>query len=166
MANYTYYQGGLDAGRVYYAHAQPLQTGLWIVNSIPGTQNGTTGEFDFVVDDGTSYEIYLREGGTPATSDTPVGVIPLLSATAALATTAQLTLTDAEIATRASTTQLNATDNELALKATTVQLTATDVQIALVPKLGGGDTYKQLRDGAGAILQEGRETLTATEQNP
>ena len=42
--------------------------------------------------------------------------------------------------------------------------TDIDAELAKVPKRGDGDTYKQLRDSSGTLLQQVRETLTETEQ--
>ncbi len=41
---------------------------------------------------------------------------------------------------------------------------STQASLDLVPKRGDGDSYRQVRDGAGAVQQQIRETITATEQ--
>lgn len=45
-----------------------------------------------------------------------------------------------------------------------VSALSTQASVDLIPKRGDGDAYRQLRDGAGAIQQQIRETITATEQ--
>lgn len=43
---------------------------------------------------------------------------------------------------------------------------AFKADVSSIPAIGGAATFRQLRDGADQVLQEVKETLTATEQNP
>ena len=94
MSAYTYYQGGLISGSTYYAKVQPLTTGTWPADAIAGTENGTTGEFAFVVDDAFSYELYFQATGAPLATDTPVGFVGLATTDAASRTASKADTSD------------------------------------------------------------------------
>ena len=59
-------------GTTIYAKKRPLSA-TWATGIIMGTENAATGEFSFSLSETSDYEIYLRVGGSPASSDTVLG---------------------------------------------------------------------------------------------
>lgn len=73
MAYTEYFQ--FTSGSTIYGKARPYNA-TWATGIVAMTENGSTGEFSastFV--DNTQYGIFLQLGGSPASSDTPIGNI-------------------------------------------------------------------------------------------
>jgi hypothetical protein len=56
-------------GANLYYKPSPLATSPWSTGVVVGTENGTTGEYAFVVGDNEKGVIFLRAGADPAASD-------------------------------------------------------------------------------------------------
>jgi len=73
MAYTEYFQ--FTSGLTLYGKARPYNP-TWATGVVSMNENGSTGEYSsssFV--DGTQYGIFIQAGGSPASSDTPVGSI-------------------------------------------------------------------------------------------
>lgn len=73
MAYTEYFQ--FTSGLTLYGKARPYNA-TWSTGVVAMNENGSTGEYSsasFV--DGTQYGIFIQAGGSPASSDTPVGSI-------------------------------------------------------------------------------------------
>lgn len=73
MAYTEYFQ--FTSGLTLYGKARPYNP-TWATGVVSMSENGSTGEYSsssFV--DGTQYGIFIQAGGSPASSDTPVGSI-------------------------------------------------------------------------------------------
>lgn len=73
MAYTEYFQ--FTSGLILYGKARPYNA-TWATGVVSMAENGSTGEYSsasFV--DGTQYGIFIQAGGSPASSDTPIGTI-------------------------------------------------------------------------------------------
>ena len=73
MAYTEYFQ--FTSGLTLYGKARPYNA-TWATGVVSMAENGSTGEYSsasFV--DGTQYGIFIQAGGSPASSDTPIGTI-------------------------------------------------------------------------------------------
>jgi len=61
-----------STGSVIYAKPLPLAT-PWGDDVVSFAETGTTGSFSASLDESVSHEIYVRAGGSPASTDLPVG---------------------------------------------------------------------------------------------
>jgi hypothetical protein len=76
---------------------------------------------------------------------------------------------DVAVSTRMATTHINATGGAVDTVTTNTYMRGTDnaatqASVDLVPKKDDADTYRTLRDGAGAVVQQIRERLHTSEQ--
>jgi len=73
MAYTEYFQ--FTSGLTLYGKARPYNA-TWATGVVSMSENGSTGEYSsasFV--DGTQYGVFIQAGGSPASSDTPIGSI-------------------------------------------------------------------------------------------
>lgn len=67
------------SGKTYYAKPTPIVASPWAGDVVTSTESGTTGIFSLSVNPGTSYFIYERLGGAPASTDDIEGEISALT---------------------------------------------------------------------------------------
>lgn len=69
-------------GSVLYAKPSPLATSPWSTGVVSATENGSTGEYAIAsLDESTQYTVFVRAGGSPASSDIAIAQIGLAGST-------------------------------------------------------------------------------------
>jgi hypothetical protein len=67
-------------GSILYAKPSPLATSPWSTGVVSATENGTTGEYAIAsLDESTQYTVFVRAGGSPASSDVAIAQIGVLA---------------------------------------------------------------------------------------
>ncbi len=65
-----------NTGSVLYAKPSPLTSSPWSTGVITATENGTTGEYAIAaLDESTPYTVFVRAGGSPASTDIAIAQI-------------------------------------------------------------------------------------------
>lgn len=68
------------SGSNLYAKPSPLATSPWSSGVVAATENGTTGEYAIPsLDESTNYTVFVRAGGSPASSDIAIAQIGVSS---------------------------------------------------------------------------------------
>lgn len=67
-------------GSNLYAKPSPLATSPWSTGVVTATENGSTGEYAIAsLDESTNYTVFVRSGGSPASSDIAIAQIGVVS---------------------------------------------------------------------------------------
>lgn len=91
MSNYTAYLRS-DTGLNLYAKPFPL-TNPWGGDDIPLTE-GIGGEYSFTADSDTEYVVFIRAGGSPASTDEDEGTVPKMEGGVTVNITASTTVSE------------------------------------------------------------------------
>lgn len=62
-------------GSNLYAKPSPLVASPWSSGVVSATPNGSTGEYSLSLDESTNYTVFVRAGGSPASSDIAIAQI-------------------------------------------------------------------------------------------